>query len=85
MNQMETMEPLKKALMEALAKQKLQEDDSLARQVLGDEYEAFKKQTEEEVSESLPCMKGCEQVFVVLNFNRGLSQILEASVLALLE
>ena len=49
MNQMETMEPLKKALMEALAKQKMREDESLARKLLGSGYEAFRQETEDEV------------------------------------
>lgn len=55
MNQMETMEPMKKALMEALAKQKLREDDSLARQILGEQYEAFQRQAEEEVLPDIAC------------------------------
>lgn len=50
MNQMETMEPLKKALMEALAKQRMREDEGLARKLLGSEYEAFKQETNTEVN-----------------------------------
>lgn len=49
MNQMETMEPLKKALMEAIAKQKLREDETLGRRIMGEEYEAFSRQSEKEV------------------------------------
>ncbi len=49
MNQMETMEPLKKALMEALAKQKLQQDEDLARRLLGPEYRAFRQEADTEV------------------------------------
>ena len=50
MNRMETMEPLKKALMEALAKKKLREDEGLARELFGEEYEAFQEHAEDEVS-----------------------------------
>lgn len=48
-SQLETMDPLRRALMEALAKKQLLEDEQLAREKLGDDYEAFMRQQRKKV------------------------------------
>lgn len=49
LNQLETMEPLKRALLEALAKKELLENEELARAKLGDQYDGFIRQQQKEV------------------------------------
>jgi hypothetical protein len=49
LNNLETLEPMKKAMMQALARRRLLDDEELGRQMLGDEYDAFMKQAEKEV------------------------------------
>ena len=49
LSQLETMDPFKKALMQAIATKQMREDEQLGRNMLGDEYEEFMRQQQKEV------------------------------------
>ena len=53
LSQLETMDPFKKALMQALAIKRMREDEQLGRKMLGNEYEEFMRQQQKEVGMSV--------------------------------
>ena len=53
LSQLETMDPFKKALMQAIATKQVREDEQLGRNMLGDEYEEFIRQQQKKVGISV--------------------------------